>query len=130
MFSVYNINKCLPFSARKSAEEVKHELENIVIPMFCSAQLSKGHPYSTPIQYNYCNTLFPAFIAVATDAEGLKLAKLLTLWESKGNFFDACVISKLRSPESSLQEYRTNLEATHSSAVTALKQTTKATLDK
>lgn len=58
------------------------------------------------------------------------MTKLLSLWESKGNFFDACVISKLRSPESSMKEYATNLEATHNSAVTAVKTTTKNTFDK
>lgn len=94
--------------------------------MFCSAQLSKSPAFIT----SYLPIKSDSFPSVAAETEGLKLAKLLTLWESKGNFFDACVISKLRSPESSMKEYHTNLEATHNSAVNALKQTTKATLDK
>lgn len=95
--------------------------------MFCSAQLSKLN-YKYYWAGHHINISPPR--AVAGEPEGQKLTKLLSLWESKGNFFDACVISKLRCPESSMKEYNTNLEATHKSAVNALKQTTKATLDK
>lgn len=37
---IYLVNDVLHHCARKNADDVKSELENIVIPMFCSAQLS------------------------------------------------------------------------------------------
>jgi hypothetical protein len=66
----------------------------------------------------------------ATDDQAAKLSKLLSLWESKANFFDACVISKLRSPPSSMQEYHTSLLTQHAAVITPLTQTTKATFEK
>lgn len=66
----------------------------------------------------------------ANEDQKAKLTKLLSLWESKANFFDACVISKLRSPTSSMQEYKTNLMNTFSTVVVTITQSTKATFDK
>lgn len=84
---------------------MKKCLENVVIPMFCSAQL------------------------ISNDEQQAKLLKLLTLWESKANFFDLCVMSKLRSPTSSLQEYKTNLLSVHASVVSSITQSTKQTFE-
>lgn len=56
--------------------------------------------------------------------------KLLSLWESKSNLFDACVISKLQSPNSSMTEYKTNLMNTHLPIVTAIQQQTQITFEK
>lgn len=120
------------FSARKNVEDLKNGLESIVIPMFCSAQISILNSvslncmHSHPFLYNTMRFFF----VVATPDQSQKLTKLLSLWESKANFFDACVISKLRSPQSSLQEYRNNLITTHSSVANAINKTTKATYDK
>lgn len=68
--------------------------------------------------------------AEANEDQKAKLAKLLSLWESKANFFDACVISKLKSPMSSMQEYRTNLLNQFGSVVAAIPQSTNATFER
>ncbi|KAL9701483.1 hypothetical protein quinque_004924 [Culex quinquefasciatus] len=67
--------------------------------------------------------------ATATDEQRAKLTKLLSLWESKGNFFDACVISKLKSPPSSLQEYQNSLLTQYAAIVAQITQATKSTFD-
>lgn len=66
----------------------------------------------------------------ASDEQKTKLTKLLSLWESKANFFDACVISKLKSPASSMQEYKTNLMNTHSTLVASITQQTNGTFER
>lgn len=68
--------------------------------------------------------------SVATEEQKAKLLKLLSLWESKSNLFDACVISKLQSPNSSMAEYKTNLMNTHLPIVTAIQQQTQITFEK
>lgn len=65
----------------------------------------------------------------ANEDQKEKLNKLLTLWESKSNFFDSCAISKLQSPPSSLQEYQNTLLSQYASTLTPLSQTTKAKFD-
>lgn len=114
------------YSMRKNINDLKNSLENVVIPMFCSADLSK-HLSNISI-YKYFN--YPFLHLVATNDQRQKLSKLLSLWESKAKFFDACVISKLQSPDSSMQEYKTNLQNTHHDIVAKYTQSTKATLDK
>lgn len=74
--------------------------------------------------------LIDYFVLVASADQRAKLTKLLSLWESKAKFFDACVISKLQSPDSSMQEYKTNLQNLHHDVSTTLTQATKSTLDK
>lgn len=115
-------------SVRKRADDLKNNLENIVIPMFCSGQIRKCFFFL----YIFIESklLFIYARAEANEEQKAKLTKLLSLWESKANFFDACVISKLRSPESSMQEYKTNLMNTHQTVVAAINQATKATFDK
>ncbi|KPU78091.1 uncharacterized protein Dana_GF24403, isoform C [Drosophila ananassae] len=102
---IYLVNDILHHCMRKNINDLKNSLENVVIPMFCSADL------------------------IASHDQRQKLAKLLSLWESKAKFFDACVISKLQSPDSSMQEYKTNLQNTHHEIATKFTQNTKATLD-
>lgn len=41
LINLFTVINTFNFSARKSVDALKNELENIVIPMFCSAQLSK-----------------------------------------------------------------------------------------
>lgn len=69
-------------------------------------------------------------VLVASDEQKAKLLKLLSLWESKSNFFDACVISKLQSPISSMAEYKTNLMNTHLSIVSTIQQQMQSTFEK
>ncbi|XP_017059048.1 calcium homeostasis endoplasmic reticulum protein isoform X2 [Drosophila ficusphila] len=102
---IYLVNDILHHCMRKNINDLKNSLENVVIPMFCSAEL------------------------IASNDQRQKLAKLLSLWESKAKFFDACVISKLQSPDSSMQEYKTNLQNTHHEIVAKFTQNTKSTLD-
>ncbi|XP_034656607.1 calcium homeostasis endoplasmic reticulum protein [Drosophila subobscura] len=102
---IYLVNDILHHCMRKNINDLKNSLENVVIPMFCSADL------------------------IASMDQRQKLAKLLSLWESKAKFFDACVISKLQSPDSSMQEYKTNLQNSHHDIAAKFTQNTKATLD-
>lgn len=121
----------LVYSVRKRADDLKNNLENIVIPMFCSGQMRKRHQLDTTnSHFTNLKLYFPHVIAEANEDQKAKLAKLLSLWESKANFFDACVISKLKSPMSSMQEYRTNLMNTYGSVVAAIPQTTNATFER
>lgn len=73
--------------------------------------------------------MFFTFI-VANAGQRAKLSKLLSLWESKAKFFDACVISKLQSPDSSMQEYKTNQLNQHRELTEKLVQVTMAQYDK
>lgn len=57
------------------------------------------------------------------------MSKLLNLWSSKANFFDSCAISKLESPQSSLEEHNTTLVAQYASAITPLTQASKSTFE-
>lgn len=114
---------------RKNINDLKNNLENVVIPMFCSADLSMYILAPLPtFSFGYLRYSLPH--TVATNDQRQKLAKLLSLWESKAKFFDACVISKLQSPDSSMQEYKTNLQNTHPDITAKFTQNTKATLDK
>lgn len=70
------------------------------------------------------------YIPEANDDQKSKLSKLLSLWESKANFFDACVISKLKSPVSSMQEYKTNLMNTFAALVASITQQTSGTFER
>lgn len=103
---IYLVNDVIHHCIRKRNDELKKCLEGAVIPMFCNAQ-----------------------ITTATDEQRAKLTKLLSLWESKGNFFDACVISKLKSPPSSLQEYQNTLLTQYAAIVAQITQATKGTFD-
>uniref|UniRef100_A0A336MLT5 CSON001959 protein n=1 Tax=Culicoides sonorensis TaxID=179676 RepID=A0A336MLT5_CULSO len=102
---IYLVNDVIHHCVRKNSDELKKCLENVVIPMFCNAQMC------------------------ATEEQRAKLTKLLTLWESKANFFDACVISKLKSPPSSLQEYQASLLTQHASIIAPLTQASKTTYE-
>lgn len=75
-------------------------------------------------------TYFLSLLAAQNDEQRAKLTKLLSLWESKGNFFDACVISKLKSPPSSLQEYQNSLLTQYAAIVAQITQATKVTFEK
>ncbi|XP_013136213.1 PREDICTED: calcium homeostasis endoplasmic reticulum protein isoform X2 [Papilio polytes] len=102
---IYLVNDVLHHCARKNAEDLKKNLENVVVPMFCNASIA------------------------VTEEQEAKLNKLLRLWESKSNYFESSVIEKMKSPTSSYQEYQANLIAHHSNAISHLTQQTKATFE-
>lgn len=108
---------------------MKNSLENVVIPMFCSADLSKSLSIKYLKELNGIKTKI-YLLTVATTEQRAKLTKLLSLWESKAKFFDACVISKLQSPDSSMHEYKTNLQNLHHEVTAKFTQAVKAQLDK
>lgn len=119
---------------RKNAKDLQNNLENVVIPMFCSADLSKLNCYNIYCKF-CCNkyTIYVFFFhifIVANTGQRAKLSKLLSLWESKAKFFDACVISKLQSPDSSMQEYKTNQQNQHRELTEKLIQATNTQLDR
>ncbi|CAH3826217.1 calcium homeostasis endoplasmic reticulum protein [Pieris brassicae] len=102
---IYLVNDVLHHCARKNAEDLKKNLENVVVPMFCNASIA------------------------VTEEQEAKLNKLLRLWESKSNYFDLAVIEKMKTPTSSYQEYQNNLIAQHSNAIAHLAQQTKSTFE-
>ncbi|XP_053602508.1 calcium homeostasis endoplasmic reticulum protein isoform X2 [Plodia interpunctella] len=102
---IYLVNDVLHHCARKNAEDLKKNLENVVVPMFCNASIA------------------------VTEEQEAKLNKLLRLWESKSNYFETSVIDKMKSPTSSYQEYQNNLIAQHSNAISHLTQQTKTTFE-
>lgn len=97
--------------------------------MFCSGQLGM---LRTKFSFFFLIFDFRPFIQilVANDDQQAKLTKLLSLWESKANFFDACVISKLQAPASSMHEYKENLRKTYSTVVQGITQNTKTTFER
>lgn len=103
---IYLVNDVLHHCARKNAEDLKKNLENVVVPMFCNASIA------------------------VTEEQEAKLNKLLRLWESKSNYFETAVIEKMKSPTSSYQEYQNNLISQHSNAIAHLTQQTKSTFEK
>ncbi|KAL4710528.1 hypothetical protein ACJJTC_008930 [Scirpophaga incertulas] len=102
---IYLVNDVLHHCARKNAEDLKKNLENVVVPMFCNASIA------------------------VTEEQEAKLNKLLRLWESKSNYFETAVIEKMKSPTSSYQEYQNNLIAQHSNAISHLTQQTKSAFE-
>ncbi|KOB73344.1 putative mrna binding protein [Operophtera brumata] len=102
---IYLVNDVLHHCARKNAEDLKKNLESVVVPMFCNTSIA------------------------VTEEQEAKLNKLLRLWESKSNYFETAVIEKMKSPTSSYQEYQNNLIAQHSNAISHLSQQTKSTFE-
>lgn len=80
-------------------------MESVVVPMFCNILLA------------------------ATDEQLNKLNKLLSLWESKNNYFDKGIIEKLKQPNASWSEYQATLVSQHASAITPITASTKQTFD-
>lgn len=72
----------------------------------------------------FCN----ANIGVTNEQKN-KLDKLLSLWESKANYFSSETVEKLHKPVESFQEYQASLIAKHATPITTLTQNTKNTFD-
>lgn len=92
-------------SARKKSTELRKAMEGVVVPMFCNTSLA------------------------AQEEQLNKLNKLLSLWESKNNYFDDGIIDKLKQPSASWSEYQSNLLAIHASAIASVTNSTKQTFD-
>ncbi|CAB0041266.1 unnamed protein product [Trichogramma brassicae] len=90
--------------ARKKSMDLRKAMESVVVPMFCNASLA------------------------ATEEQVTKLNKLLSLWESKSNYFEEGIIEKLKNPTASWTDYQSNVMS-HASAITSITATTKQTYD-
>jgi len=85
--------------------DLRKAMESVVVPMFCNTSLA------------------------ASEEQLNKLNKLLSLWESKNNYFDEGIIDKLKQPSTSWSEYQANLVAQHATAITPITASTKQTFD-
>lgn len=102
---IYLVNDVLHHCARKHAEDLKRALEGVVVPMFCNAN-----------------------IGVTKDQKS-KLDKLLSLWESKANYFKPETVKKLHNPVESYQDYQASLIKKHAAPIATLTQNSKNTFD-
>lgn len=85
--------------------DLRQAMENVVVPMFCNTSLA------------------------ATSDQLTKLNKLLSLWESKNNYFDENIVEKLKQPSHSWSDYQASLVAQFASAITPITTSTKQTFD-
>lgn len=92
-------------SARKKSVDLRKAMESVVVPMFCNASLA------------------------ASEEQLNKLNKLLSLWESKNNYFEEGIIDKLKNPSASWAEYQSSVMSQHANAITSITTTTKQTFD-
>ncbi|XP_057331002.1 calcium homeostasis endoplasmic reticulum protein isoform X2 [Microplitis mediator] len=102
---IYLVNDVLHHCARKKSMDLRQAMENVVVPMFCNTSLA------------------------ASSDQLVKLNKLLSLWESKNNYFDESIVEKLKIPSQSWSEYQANLVAQFASAITPITTSTKQTFD-
>ncbi|XP_078040524.1 SR-related CTD associated factor 6 isoform X1 [Augochlora pura] len=102
---IYLVNDVLHHCARKKSMDLRKAMESVVVPMFCNTSLA------------------------ASEEQLNKLNKLLSLWESKNNYFDEGIIDKLKQPSASWSEYQANLVAQHATAITPITTSTKQTFD-
>ncbi|XP_043483734.1 calcium homeostasis endoplasmic reticulum protein [Leptopilina heterotoma] len=102
---VYLVNDVLHHCARKKSMDLRKAMESVVVPMFCNSSLA------------------------ASEEQVTKLNKLLSLWESKNNYFDEGIVDKLKQPSTSWSEYQASLVALHASAITSITASTKQTFD-
>ncbi|XP_074109214.1 SR-related CTD associated factor 6 [Cotesia typhae] len=102
---IYLVNDVLHHCARKKSMDLRQAMENVVVPMFCNTSLA------------------------ATSDQLTKLNKLLSLWESKNNYFDENIVEKLKQPSHSWSDYQASLVAQFASAITPITTSTKQTFD-
>ncbi|KAK6635653.1 hypothetical protein RUM44_000907 [Polyplax serrata] len=102
---IYLINDVMHHCVRKNAEDLKKSLEEVVVPMFCSTSIGISEDHKT------------------------KLNKLINLWEAKNNYFSSDIIAKLKTPEKSWAEYKTNLIAQNANIVNSISLATKASFE-
>lgn len=99
---IYLLNDTLHHCLRRNADELKKALEDVVVPMFCSAALN------------------------ANDEQSQKLQKLLNLWENKNHYFSKEIIDKLKNPSESLVEYKAQLLEKNPDIVEQITSTNKS----
>ncbi|KAL6259609.1 hypothetical protein P5V15_009525 [Pogonomyrmex californicus] len=102
---IYLVNDVLHHCARKKSMDLRKAMESVVVPMFCNTSLA------------------------ASEEQLNKLNKLLSLWESKNNYFDEGIIDKLKQPNASWSDYQANLVAQHATAITPITTSTKQTFE-
>ncbi|XP_031776986.1 calcium homeostasis endoplasmic reticulum protein isoform X2 [Nasonia vitripennis] len=102
---IYLVNDVLHHCARKKSLELRKAMESVVVPMFCNASLA------------------------ATEEQIVKLNKLLSLWESKNNYFEEGIIEKLKNPSKSWSDYQASVMTQHANAISSIAATTKQTFD-
>ncbi|XP_059487556.1 calcium homeostasis endoplasmic reticulum protein isoform X2 [Neocloeon triangulifer] len=84
---IYLINDVLHHCVRKNADDLRKDLEKVVVPMFSNASMN------------------------VNEEQLAKLNKLVALWESKNNYFDVSIIEQLKNPQQSFSNYRASLVA-------------------
>ncbi|XP_014210852.1 calcium homeostasis endoplasmic reticulum protein isoform X2 [Copidosoma floridanum] len=102
---IYLVNDVLHHCARKKSLDLRKAMESVVVPMFCNASLA------------------------ASEDQINKLNKLLSLWESKNNYFEEGIIDKLKNPSASWADYQASVMSQHANAITTITSTTKQTFD-
>ncbi|XP_043279146.1 calcium homeostasis endoplasmic reticulum protein [Venturia canescens] len=102
---IYLVNDVLHHCARKKSVDLRKAMESVVVPMFCNTSLA------------------------ASEDQLNKLNKLLSLWESKNNYFDEGIVEKLKQPSGSWSEYQAGLVAKYANAITPITTSTKQTFD-
>jgi len=100
---IYLMNDVLHHCVRKNASALKSALEDVAVPMYCSAA------------------------EVATDDEIGKLTKLITLWESKNKFFSDQTLDYMKNPRNSMKRYRSDLADEFNSSVEAVEKSISST---
>jgi len=101
---IYLVNDTVHHCIRKSEKILKTSLESIIVPMFCSAMMR------------------------ANEDQKSKLSKLLTLWETKNHYFPETIMERLKNPDRSMVEYKSNLLEKHRDAVNQLNMIMNSTL--
>ncbi|XP_065336017.1 calcium homeostasis endoplasmic reticulum protein [Cloeon dipterum] len=102
---IYLINDVLHHCVRKNADELRKDLEKVVVPMFSNASVN------------------------VTEDQIAKLNKLVSLWESKNNYFDATIIEQLKNPQQSYANYRASLVAEFANILTPITAQLQSTFE-
>ncbi|VDI67775.1 calcium homeostasis endoplasmic reticulum protein [Mytilus galloprovincialis] len=92
---IYLVNDLLHHCQRKNAEELKENLEKVVIPLFCKS-----------------------FIGLEESRKN-KLNKLLNLWETN-HYFKDTTIKELKDPSSAITNYQAELVNQYTSVVSSI----------
>ncbi|XP_037070059.1 calcium homeostasis endoplasmic reticulum protein-like [Pollicipes pollicipes] len=102
---IYLLNDVLHHCVRKNVNGLHQCLESVVVPMFCNTMMA------------------------ANQEQKAKLNKLLTLWESKANYFSESALSQLKEAPASWQAYQADLLEQHAAQIAAVSAATKQQFD-
>ena len=103
---VYLVNDVLHHCVRKGADSLLKALEQVVPQMFCCASL-----------------------AANDEDQNSKLQKLLTLWQSKNNYFERGLLETLESPQQVWNEYQNSLRMQYSMAISNVSSNIQSTYE-